>query len=154
MKLDYTVWGDSNLTGMGVHCRNMIKALMKQDKNIAFIPIQPINYQLIDNEYIATALNNRIYITGNEIAVMIKYADSCVRFIGRVRCAFAIFETDYIPEIERVYYRTLDIILVPSEWGKQVLINNGIDQYSFNPDKDINESIIVIPEGYDSEEYN
>lgn len=126
MQLDYTIWGDSNTTGMGIHCSNLLKALIKAGKKVAFVNMQPLNYQIM-NEYIKEGLNNRELITGREPAIMVKYAESSIRFIGNPRMAFSIFESDLIPELEKVYYNTLDTILVPSEWGKDILTRNGID---------------------------
>ncbi len=142
MKLDLVLHFNSNTTGMGIHGYNLLKALMKAGKKIAFIPIQDLQYQLIDS-CVNEALGNRQYITGREVGLMIYHASHMLKFCGSKRYGFAIHETDRIPDIERMYYNTLDEVLTPSHWSKQILVENGITK-----------PIRVVPEGYDEELYN
>ena len=145
MKLDFVIHGNSNCTGMGIHTYNLIKELGKS-RNVAFVPIQPLQYQTID-EVIQKALDMRQYITGKEPAIMNYHAEWMVKFCGHPRIGFAIFETDKIPDLELAYYLTLDKILVPSEWGKTILEQNIIKEYRYVSHYEI----VVVPEGYDPE---
>lgn len=135
--IDYLVYGNSNTTGFGIHCRNIIKALCNAGKTVAFMPVQGIEYQKIDNKYIEMALNNRAYVTHSEPAIAIYH--SCLDFKGKPRMGFAIFETSKIREKEIEYYSGLDVVLVPSLWGKNILIQNGV----------MESKIKIIHEGYD-----
>lgn len=137
--LDYLVYGNSNTTGFGIHCRNIIKALCNAGKTVAFMPVQGIEYQKIDNKYIEMALNNRSYVTHSEPAIAIYH--SCLDFKGKPRMGFAIFETDKIKQNDINYYNSLDVVLVPSRWGKSILIQNNVPE----------NKIKIVHEGFDNE---
>ena len=52
---------------------------------------------------------------------------------------WAVFESTVIPEAERDWLASADAIFVPSDWGRQVLIDNGLDTGKID----------VVPEGVD-----
>jgi glycosyltransferase involved in cell wall biosynthesis len=153
MKLDIIIHGNSNHTGFGIHCRNLLKALTIAKKKVAFVPIQPMTHQLVDTDCIKDTLDNQRYITGNEPALMVYHASHMIKFCGQPRMGYAIFETDVIPEHEIALYKTLDQVLVPSEWGRNVLVANGIN-YKENGFPEQLDSIKVVPEGYDHTCFN
>jgi len=151
MKLDLVIHGNSNHTGMGIHTYNLIKELSKS-RTVAFVPIQPLQYQNID-EVIQKALDMRCHITGKEPAIMNYHAEWMVKFCGHPRIGFAIFETDKIPDLELAYYLTLDKILVPSKWAKDVLVKNlsRLNVVGQAEKQAWTYEIYVVPEGYDPE---
>ena len=62
-----------------------------------------------------------------------------VEVVGRYRIGFMVWETTVVPERKLRVLRTLDEVWVPSQWGRLVLLENGLPE----------DRVHVIPEGVD-----
>ena len=57
---------------------------------------------------------------------------------------WAIFESDKLFPEQVAWYADADLVLVPSKWGKQVLVQNGIEE----------NKVAVVPEGVDANTFH
>lgn len=62
---------------------------------------------------------------------------------GRCRIGFAVWETTRLPDEKRAQLRALDEVWTPSEWGRELLVANGLD----------GRNIRVVPEGVDAQRF-
>ena len=122
-------------SGYHVHTRSFFNALKD------FVPIMETEMQL------DRRLNNSInYIKNEIIPTKQKVINIAIRSIHRmdvlsncpgVKIGFVVWESNYIPEDWLSVLSNADFLWTPSQWGKDILINNGVH-------KDI---IKIIPEG-------
>jgi glycosyltransferase involved in cell wall biosynthesis len=63
--------------------------------------------------------------------------------VGSRRIAFIVWETTIMPQGKLEILRSMDEIWTPSNWGRQLLIGNGLDGHK----------IRVVPEGVDVEQF-
>jgi glycosyltransferase involved in cell wall biosynthesis len=63
--------------------------------------------------------------------------------IGSRRIAYVVWETTTMPSDKVAILRTMDEVWTPSSWGRQLLIDNGIDA----------DKVGVVPEGVDVESF-
>ncbi|HKB64615.1 MAG TPA: glycosyltransferase family 4 protein [Pyrinomonadaceae bacterium] len=66
-----------------------------------------------------------------------------VHVAGSQRIAFIVWETTLIPSARVKVLQSMDAVWTPSTWGRQLLINNGLDP----------ETVGVVPEGVDTERF-
>jgi glycosyltransferase involved in cell wall biosynthesis len=66
-----------------------------------------------------------------------------VRVVGSKRIAYIVWETTLLPSSKIKVLKSMDAVWTPSNWGRQLLINNG-----FEADR-----MGVVPEGVDTEQF-
>lgn len=127
--------------GYAVHGRNFFAALNRH-VDVCLIPKYGLPEIPADSP-LNTMLDRLLTIDLNAVAITLDYPDQMFRFGGRKRVGSTVFETDVLsaPAIHQL--KQLDQVWVPSQWGLQVLVNNGLPQ----------ELIRVVPEGVDPSVY-
>lgn len=124
--------GQKNATGIGNHFTNFSKAL-KQIYGIKDL-VEEVDYQ--DQQAIGRAVAES---QPSDINISFVAANIHEFFKGHI-VQWIVFESTYIFDQLRPALMGADSIWVPSEWGRQVLINNGYDK----------EIISIVHEGVDS----
>ena len=135
--MKFRLIGQANDSGIGTHFYNYVMALQQ-------IPVIRENLQIID--YTDTeGLQRAAFESGRD--------DVCISFVGTMfkdwfkgTCInWTVFESTVIPEgLLNLYRNDTSILWIPSEWGRQVAIDNGIDP----------KRIDVVPEGVDPAIFN
>ncbi len=80
----------------------------------------------------------------NNIAVCLEYGNLMQKFYGRKRIGYTVWESTLVPKDWINQLKQLDQVWVPSSWGREVFVENGI------PD----DLIKVVPEGVDTSIFN
>ena|SRR5579871_1320975 len=114
--------------GFAQHARQFAAALAKVEDVIA----APWDVSLTDQRFRDLASDDRI-------GVGIGSIDWMVHVSGRRRIGFVVWETTLLPREKRRILRKLDEIWVPSDWGRRVLLENGLPE----------DKVHVVPEGVD-----
>ena len=114
-----------NSLGYGVAGLNILKSLNKNNK-VSYFPIgEPSLQNRQDYELVSETISN---------AKKPKFKAPCVRnmhqhdmsqFVGKgIHAGFPIFELDTFTEQEIHHLKSLDTILVCSQWAKDIILNN------------------------------
>ena len=131
------LFGQKNILGGGVHYSNFSDAL----KKIHYIG------DLVENIDVRnpTEFGRGVQTSQeNDVNIWFWQHPEIQHFKG-TNVVWAIFESDKLPNYLIEYYQKYAKLLwVPSQWGKEVLINNGIDE----------SMIDVVPEGVDANQYH
>lgn len=118
-----------NSTGYGVTSLNIVKELAKKDLTLSLFPIgQNIEVNSEEDKGLLQQL-----VTNN---ILFDYESPCLKIwhqydlslkIGNGHYyAFPFFEIDKLNNREQHYLNYTNFIFVASQWGKQILLNNGI----------------------------
>jgi len=125
-------------SGYQIHAINFAKALNKYT-DVCFLPSNPqpvlINKDIELKQMIAR--NNQLSL--KDISISINYGDELLKFSGKQRIGFTVFEKTLFNVHELNVLSQLDYIWVPSQWAKDVLIKNGLKK----------QNIVIVPEGVD-----
>ena len=124
--------GQRNNLGGGTHYSNFVDAALKTYYINA--SIEEVN--LSDPSSVQEALNTS---ADGDINIWFWQNPSMSAFKG-VNIRWAIFESDKLPQYALESLAPAHLIWVPSQWGKDVLIANGVDA----------QKIDVVPEGVDT----
>ena len=131
------LFGQRNILGGGVHYSNFSDAL----KKIHYIG------DLVENIDVRnpTEFGRGVQTSqDNDINIWFWQHQEIQHFKG-TNVVWAIFESDKLPNYLIEYYQKYaQLLWVPSQWGKEVLINNGIEE----------SMIDVVPEGVDANQYH
>ena len=131
------LFGQRGILGGGVHYSNFSDAL----KKIHYIG------DLVENIDVRnpTEFGQGVQTSqDNDVNIWFWQHPEIQHFKG-VNVVWAIFESDKLPNYLIEYYQKYAKLLwVPSQWGKEVLINNGIDEAMID----------VVPEGVDANQYH
>ena len=129
------VWGQRNNLGGGIHYNKFTDALKKMavigdlieevDSFGSNIHEYAHKSKDIDTHILFSVPNQAVPLKGNVIV-------------------WAIFESDILPQHLLNLYKQCHLVWVPSDWGRTILIQNGIDE----------NKIDVVPEGVDSTIYH
>ncbi len=129
--------GQRSILGGGVHFSGFSSAL----KKIYFLGTKIEELNIVDNG----SLNLAIASTQpSDINVWFWQGPFIKNFKG-TNILWTIFESDKLPSEYLGYIKTFaDVVWVPSSWGKEVLVKNGIDR----------NLIDVVPEGVDAQSFH
>ena len=132
-------------TGYGITGYNICKNLFNIYNNLCVFPIGVANVEADWDRNILTQsiLKNKINFDHSKPCLKIWHDnDFFIRPYGKSKYGgLSFFEIDKISDISKKSYSLLDIIFAPSQWAKDILINNGISS----------NKIIVCPQGVDTE---
>jgi glycosyltransferase involved in cell wall biosynthesis len=116
-------------SGYGISSLNIFKELTKLH-NISLFPIgqnASVNSEE-EKTLLQEAVRNNQNFSYNAPCLKIWHQNDLASRIGRGKYyAFPFFELDTITPLERHHLNYTDELFVASEWGKNVLINNGVD---------------------------
>jgi len=131
------LFGQKNVLGGGVHYSNFSDALKKIHYIGDFVENIDVRNPTEFGKGVQTS-------QANDVNVWFWQYPEIEHFKG-VNVVWAIFESDKLPSHLIEYYQIYAKLLwVPSQWGKEVLINNGIDEAMID----------VVPEGVDANQYH
>ena len=74
-----------------------------------------------------------------DVGIGIGPIEQMVDIVGRHRVGFVVWETTVLPERKRRILQTLDEVWVPSAWGRDILLDNGLPA----------DRVYTVPEGVD-----
>lgn len=108
-----------------VHARQFFCALHRRHPVACFPFDRPSGVEPLPElaEMLANAQSG--LATGPSIGVCEIASVSRIR--GTLRAAFIVWEPSVLPPEKRICLRSVDRILTPSEWGRQLLVDNGFD---------------------------
>jgi glycosyltransferase involved in cell wall biosynthesis len=135
-------------TGYGITSLNIFKALSNLDINIALFPIGQSMELNNSNEkpFIDKALHNAAFFDKNAPCLKIWHQNDLANRIGNGHFyAFPFFEVDKLNAREIHHLNYCDYIFVASEWGKKVLLNNGINKKIYVAPLAVDLDIFKIP---------
>lgn len=133
-------------TGYGITGYNIWKNLYNIDRTSILFPIGGANIESgWDIEIIKHGVNNQIFFDKNKPCFKLWHSnDFFMRPYGNSKYGvLSFFETDKIAELDKHSYNLADIIFMPSEWAKNVLLTHNIKK-----------DIIVCPQGVDTTIFN
>jgi glycosyltransferase involved in cell wall biosynthesis len=135
-----------NNTGYGIASLNLIKELYEIENDIAFFPIgnptvsNKEDYKLF-SKLLHNAYNN---FDPNAVFVKIWHQFDLAQHIGKGKYfAYPFFELDTFNNLEKSHMSVPDVLLVSSEWAKQIVLENNIKT-----------NCMVVPLGVDTNIFN
>ena len=131
----------SSYTGYGITGYNILNSLSLTNSSIKLFPIGNISLESHWNKkMVSQCINNKINFDPLEPCVKIWHDNDLItRTCGKSRYGvLSFFELDTISTLSRLNYNLADIVFAPSQWAKDILIENNI-----------NSKIIVCPQGVD-----
>ena len=129
----------SEHTGYGIHTKEFINVLITHKKDFLFTDISEIK-TYADREKINMFLSEK----QNVYNISISYGSECyniVKDFNGLKIGWTVWESTIIPDNWKNELNKLDQVWIPSKWGKNILITNGIDK----------DKIKVVPEGVNIE---
>ncbi len=141
MKLN--IFGPINSLGYGVVTRNLSIALSKKIE----ISLNPVYGNFMpETEAEGNILKSLLGVFDlKSPSILIWHQGETQIFAGTPRIAMPIFELTEFTKLESLMLRQVDYIATMSHWGKEVLLNNNINEY---------DNIFVIPGGVDITKFN
>lgn len=118
-------------TGYGITSLNIFKELSKLDNKISLFPIGNNLTCNSENEkpLLQECMSNSKFFDNNAPILKIWHQNDLAMRPGKGRFyVFPFFELDTLSDIEKHHLKCADELFVASEWGRQVLINNGVDK--------------------------
>lgn len=128
-------------TSYGLCLLNIIKSLTELGHNVSVFPLGG-DFQDIPSQFtpsVQQALKNAQFWDVNAPSVSIVHQNMMHMCVGRRRIGWPIFELDRFNDHELHHLKSLDQIIVCSQWAKEVCRNNGLNQ-----------PIDVVPLGVDT----
>lgn len=115
-------------------------SLLREFEEIALFPWDDVPAHELLPPFVVTALEKAADDTENNPGIGIGILNRMSLVSGSFRVASTVWETSRIPEQELAHLEGIDQVWIPSQWGRSVLVDNGIDS----------DRIRVIPEGVDT----
>lgn len=139
------VYAPINNLGYGIHAANIIKGLKDSNKEYNITPIGQLHPDKYFETYLKEGLDNRIKFDVQEPSIFIFHDEFSNQACGVPLLTFSIFETDKLPELNKVMLNNgpTDVVLTTTKKHKALLKDN-----------DIKKPIEVVNEGIDTALYN
>jgi glycosyltransferase involved in cell wall biosynthesis len=127
-------------TGFHAHTTGFFRALhrrhpvaaMNADRQAAPADVPPDVLEMLEN-------GRRLGTAPADVGIGIGPFEAIPRIAGRKRIGFVVWEPSRLLPFDVRLIRTLDEVWTPTEWGKRLLVANGIPE----------EAVSVVPEGVD-----
>jgi len=123
--------GFSNNTGYGIHTNEIVYHLRK---------IKPIIFTNLCNQDETIFHQNLYKNDDNMIHICISYGNMCQDILGLysgIKICYTVWESTVIPIDWKDQLNSMDRIWIPSQWGKDIMIKNGMNELKID----------VVPEG-------
>lgn len=135
-------------TGYGITGYNIWKYLFAKNHDLCLFPIGNISPEKIwhINNLQKSAYSNKLNFDGSQPCLKVWHDnDFFTKPVGNgLYGGLSFFEIDKVSDISKKSYSLLDIIFVPSQWAKDILIQNGLKS----------SNIVVCPQGVDTSIFN
>ncbi len=128
--------------GIQVHGSNFVLALDKIE-SVALRPWDHAEDMSEQPQAIRSMLDRAVNSPRGDISLGLGNINLMPGLIGENKIAHVVWETSLIPDVDLAKLEGFKQIWTPSEWGKQILLNNGI----------ADTLIRVVPEGVDTKLY-
>ena len=133
-----TIFGHTDgFSGTSRHALSFASALSTHEE-LAWVPLDTGPRDSARDPWNRWLENGRGNVS-RSIGIGIGAPDVMPRVRGRRRVAWAVWETTRMPESRLRFLLDLDEVWTPSEWGRQVLIDSGLEPATIH----------VVPEGVD-----
>lgn len=126
--------------GYAILTRELARA-MNRSQEVALFPLYPNQNGFSLDAEVARMVERRSSMKHDAPGIYLGLPPDYVRFSGKPRIGFVIFEGTKIDESWRFHMKQMDRLWVMSQWGKKVLVENGFDA----------DRIDVVPGGFDPE---
>ncbi len=124
--------------GYAIHARGFFTAL-NQLHPVCLIPKYGLSGAQQQDQTLLPMLERLLDIDLHAPAIALDYPHEMYRFGGKTRIGFTVFETTRLIPAAIHQLRQLDQVWVPTQWGRQILMNHGLAA----------DLIRVVPEGID-----
>lgn len=126
-------------SGFQIHGQNFVEHLNRHE-SVALFPVDSIPPKReLNASYVKMLDHARSIDVEENLGIGLGSANIAHHIRGSVKVGHVAWETTRIPEDQIAEFRLLDRVWTPSEWGKQVLLDNGIGE----------DRIGIVPEGVD-----
>lgn len=129
--------------GYNIHSRNFFNALDALED----VCLVSYNNPETRDEFTPQAikmLKRGAYIDFNNVAVCLEYGNLMQKFCGRKRIGYTVCESTLVPKDWINQLKQLDQVWTPSSWGREVFIENGLNE----------DMVKAVPEGVDTSFFN
>lgn len=134
---------ENHFTGYGIHTQALWDALQRiRDHGLhcIFTELRTAKESIEKNAAICRSFPGKVV----NIWLQVGPGDEVLKFFPGIRVAYTVFETDQLPQGWAEGLNQADYVLTASAWGRQIMINNGVDY----------KKLRVVPEGVDPAVYH
>jgi hypothetical protein len=124
------IYGFINDTGYGIHTRNFVTALAEFYNNCSLSPLgYGIQCSLLPHEVgaITSLMGRQEEMNFNDPCLVINTAGFLQYGAGSPRIGFPVFETTRFTNHALNQLKQMDYLFTPTQWSKEVLLNNEIE---------------------------
>lgn len=151
--MNLNLFAPMNELGYGVHSYNTARALEKIGYSLRLFP--PFGQVSRSDEHIERWMRNRRNFSKEDLSLMMFQDVFLAQFCGRKRIGFPVFETEKFSPESLAMLRSCDVLLTPSEWGKNILasevpgvpcyvVHEGFDPEIFYPDQSTSDKVFTF----------
>jgi glycosyltransferase involved in cell wall biosynthesis len=126
------------ISGWAAHAKNFVTSLSRHE-DIALAGWEPPGPEEVSLP-VLRMLENGLRLSESNVGLAIGPIERMTEIIGRKKIAYTVWETTRIPHDKLSCLDQVDEIWIPSTWGKQILVANGV----------MEGKVRVVPEGVDT----
>lgn len=118
-----------NDRSFGIWSKNIIKSLYYLNQPYSFFPLHPIQLAPHEGDFLPalkTGMSAAETFDINAPSLTIWHPFSLAQQAGARRCAWTLWELTRLNALEKHHLNSLDLLIVPSEWHRQIAQNEGI----------------------------
>lgn len=119
------IFGPINQLGYGIHCINMVKAMIDFTDSLYLSPIGPIQNEASDKDLLET-LTKPAYFKANSPSLFIFHDQFASQFTGIPRIVFSVFELDRISNGSKNMLNQCDMVFTTTKAHKEILEKCGV----------------------------
>ena len=125
--MDINVTAPVNMLGYGVVGLNVLAGLDRLGHRPALFPLGEVEAPVEQHGMLQRALERRKLFNARAPSLRISIQSDLAQHVGRgPHCGLPIFELNRFNDAERNHLGAQDLLFVPSQWARRVLIDNGI----------------------------
>jgi glycosyltransferase involved in cell wall biosynthesis len=125
--MDINVTAPVNTLGYGVVGMNVVAGLDRLGHAPALFPLGEVEAPVEHHQMLERALGRRALFNARAPSLRVSIQSDLAHHVGRgPHCGLPIFELNRFNESERNHLGAQDLLFVPSQWARGVLVDNGI----------------------------
>lgn len=116
-----------NSLSLGYWSLNVLEGLYKEGISCSLFPIGPLQFPENKRALLETTINNSAFYDAKAPCLKIFHPNTFTNFVGRgPQIGMTIFELSSLTDVEVHQINSLDMLIVPTHWAKEVCVSSGV----------------------------